>query len=74
MTLSDRLNARLLDEKERLRRLESLIDDVLKASRQLNTEFSSEEYVAHAADLRIQASRCRERIARLEKLRRSRQP
>jgi hypothetical protein len=69
MTLSDMLKARSLDEKERLRRLESLIDDIFKASRQLNTEFSSEEYLAHAADLRTQASRCRERIARLEKLR-----
>jgi hypothetical protein len=52
VTLLDKLNASLLDNKERLRRLESLIEDMLKAAQEPNTELGAEQYLAFAAELR----------------------
>jgi hypothetical protein len=69
VTLLDRLNATLLDSKERLRRLESSLRDVLQAAKNPGTEFGSDEYLALAAEIRKQIEREQESIARMEKLR-----
>jgi hypothetical protein len=69
VTLLDKLNASLLDNKERLRRLEGLIEDMLKAAQDPDTELGAEQYLAFAAELREEAEETRKSIARLEKLR-----
>ncbi|WP_213290988.1 hypothetical protein [Bradyrhizobium sp. sGM-13] len=72
MTLLDELDAKLLDNKERLRRLDSVIDDLLKAALHPDSELGSSEYLAEAAEFRQKAQETRELIAELEKLRSAR--
>lgn len=70
MILLDRLNARLLDNKERLRRLESTIDDVVKAAAEVGTDAGSAHYLRLADELKGDAERTRKLIERFEQLRR----
>lgn len=71
MSLSDRLSARLLDLKERLRRLEATIEDLRKAAAESSTVFARWEYQQLEKELHTECDKARRRIKRLEELRAS---